>query len=522
VQLGADQVTYQYDAAGNVVQENGSRQSQWDVADQLRQFATWTGAGTAPTLLAYYVYAGGQRVKKLTQTSADTWQVTVYVGDGFEHRYEVSQGSLAGEQTQVAVLDGQHRLYQRRTGDALGDQRPASLYALDDHLGSTAAQTDAGGQLVSREEYYPFGETSFGSTQKQRYRFCGKELDEESGLYYYGMRYYAAWLCRFVSVDPLAAKYAFYTPYQYAGNRPINFIDLDGAEPATPGGGSTTLRPDNSMPAVSTRVALHAPPIQLHNTKPLATNSSAQSPARANQAVIRQGPTTPYEIEQHQMNQVRAKVAQNIANLPELDQAGMNGIHTGLRVVAEIEGAKSTISLVKALPKIVKAAPQVLQAAPKILALVSTARQVTTTTESLMTVYRGTSLTSEIEFFEETQVLMSDAARIGYREAGYNVEAGIKYSEEIHRLNLAHYSGDIAKYAEAHGAQGAELAGELGRPRTLISVTTDPTIAQKFSQGGAIFEGQVPASQLTKQSLPGATEQEYLLQNASYLFKRTH
>ena len=44
------------------------------------------------------------------------------------------------------------------------------------------------------------------------------------------MRYYAPWLCRFVSVDPLAAKYAYYTPYQYAGNKPIIAVDVDGLE----------------------------------------------------------------------------------------------------------------------------------------------------------------------------------------------------------------------------------------------------------------------------------------------------
>ena len=65
----------------------------------------------------------------------------------------------------------------------------------------------------------------------KRYKYCGKERDEETGLYYYGMRYYADWLCRFVSVDPLQFKYPYYTPYQYAGNRPITCIDLDGAEP---------------------------------------------------------------------------------------------------------------------------------------------------------------------------------------------------------------------------------------------------------------------------------------------------
>ena len=53
-------------------------------------------------------------------------------------------------------------------------------------------------------------------------------------LYYYGARYYAAWLCRFVSVDPLQHKYPYYTPYQYAGNKPITFIDLDGLEPMIP------------------------------------------------------------------------------------------------------------------------------------------------------------------------------------------------------------------------------------------------------------------------------------------------
>ncbi|GGG60520.1 SpvB/TcaC N-terminal domain-containing protein [Hymenobacter glacieicola] len=232
MQVGLATLAYQYDAVGNVVQENNTRHFQWDAANQLRAFATWSGAGSKPTLLAQYVYAGGQRVKKLTQTGTTTWQVTVYA-DGLDHRYEVSGGTIV-EQTQLQVLDGQSRLYQRRTGASLGDERPAGLYGLDDHLGSTAVQLATNGNLVSREEYYPFGETSFGGHERQRYRFCGKERDQENGLYYYGMRYYAACLCRFVSVDPLAEKYDFLTSYQYASNRPISFIDLDGAEATAP------------------------------------------------------------------------------------------------------------------------------------------------------------------------------------------------------------------------------------------------------------------------------------------------
>jgi RHS repeat-associated protein len=83
---------------------------------------------------------------------------------------------------------------------------------------------------VNREEYYPFGETCFGAFAKKRYRYVGKEKDNETGLYYYGARYYAAWTCRFVSVDPLADRYMYLTPYNYAGNKPIGDLDIDGMQ----------------------------------------------------------------------------------------------------------------------------------------------------------------------------------------------------------------------------------------------------------------------------------------------------
>jgi RHS repeat-associated protein len=60
----------------------------------------------------------------------------------------------------------------------------------------------------------------------------GKERDEETGLYYYGFRYYAAWIARFINVDPLQHEYPHYTPFQYAGNKPVTYVDLDGLEEA--------------------------------------------------------------------------------------------------------------------------------------------------------------------------------------------------------------------------------------------------------------------------------------------------
>jgi RHS repeat-associated protein len=113
-------------------------------------------------------------------------------------------------------------------------------YQYDNHLGSACLELDDTGQIISYEEYHPFGTTSYRAGRSatevslKRYKYCGKEQDEETGLYYYGMRYYAAWLCRFVSVDPLQFKYPHYTPYQYAGNKPVSFIDLDGGEETEP------------------------------------------------------------------------------------------------------------------------------------------------------------------------------------------------------------------------------------------------------------------------------------------------
>jgi RHS repeat-associated protein len=142
-------------------------------------------------------------------------------------------------------MDDSKRMASVRKGSDFGDTTPEVKYNMDDHLGSSNLSVDENGTLVNREEYYPFGETSFGSYGKKRYRFCGKEKDEESGLYYYGARYYSPWTCRFISVDPLAEKYAHLTPYNYAGNKVINYIDIDGmqgsGEKTTPEGGGSSV-----------------------------------------------------------------------------------------------------------------------------------------------------------------------------------------------------------------------------------------------------------------------------------------
>ena len=93
--------------------------------------------------------------------------------------------------------------------------------------------------VVTGNDYYPGGMQMPGrkyqqGTSSYRYGFNGKEQDKETygdgNEYDYGFRIYNPRLGRFLSVDPLTINYPWYTPYQFAGNKPIIAIDLDGLE----------------------------------------------------------------------------------------------------------------------------------------------------------------------------------------------------------------------------------------------------------------------------------------------------
>jgi RHS repeat-associated protein len=86
---------------------------------------------------------------------------------------------------------------------------------------------------MGTKDYYPFGmvmqEQSF-SIAAYKYGFNGKEKDDETGTQNYGMRIYNSNLGKFLSVDPFYEGFPYYSPYQFAGNKPIWAIDLDGME----------------------------------------------------------------------------------------------------------------------------------------------------------------------------------------------------------------------------------------------------------------------------------------------------
>lgn len=115
----------------------------------------------------------------------------------------------------------------------------------DKKIGHTSDDTTIdyyNADVVSAQDYYPSGMLMSGRTYSiantnYRYGFNGKEKDNKDGVvqYDYGFRIYDPRLVKFKSVDPLMGSFPWNSPYSYAENDPINSLDLDGAEKASPG-----------------------------------------------------------------------------------------------------------------------------------------------------------------------------------------------------------------------------------------------------------------------------------------------
>ncbi|WP_317047495.1 RHS repeat domain-containing protein [Chryseobacterium viscerum] len=86
-------------------------------------------------------------------------------------------------------------------------------------------------EITDANDYYPFGMNHLktGNASYKNYKYNGKEL-QESGMYDYGARFYMPDIGRWGVIDPLAEKMTRYSPYNYAFNNPIRFIDPDGRE----------------------------------------------------------------------------------------------------------------------------------------------------------------------------------------------------------------------------------------------------------------------------------------------------
>ncbi|MDY0393069.1 MAG: RHS repeat-associated core domain-containing protein, partial [Candidatus Bipolaricaulis sp.] len=214
---------YTYDNHGNITAMPHLTQMDWDFKNQLH-------GATNGTFISYYVYdAAGNRVRKVV-VKGNITEERYYLGN-YEVFRKTNNGTLEIERSTVFVSDDKKKIAQIDDDGTTETIR----YQYDNHLGSASLELDQNAAIISYEEYHPFGTTSYrsGRTETEvslkRYKYVGKEWDEETGLYNYGFRMYAAWLGRFVSVDPMAHERSWLNPYNYCQNNPINRTDPMGA-----------------------------------------------------------------------------------------------------------------------------------------------------------------------------------------------------------------------------------------------------------------------------------------------------
>jgi RHS repeat-associated protein len=232
--------TYAYDLHGNITTMAHLPVMRWNYLDRLEATAQQVvNSGTPET--TYYVYdALGKRVRKVTERRAVQGQTAtrmkerLYVG-GIEiyREYGTAKNDIDLERETLHVMDDQQRvaLVETRTHGDDGSPSQLSRYQLASHLGSVSLELDEGGRLLSYEEYFPFGSTSYQSvdsaaqTSPKRYRYTRMERDDETGLSYHVARYYASWLGRWVSPDP-AGLVDGVDLYAYVRCNPIRFSDI--------------------------------------------------------------------------------------------------------------------------------------------------------------------------------------------------------------------------------------------------------------------------------------------------------
>lgn len=228
-----EEIASAFDANGNLLELQAGQALTWDRRNQLQQ--------VRPVIREYgvddserYIYnASGQRTRKIktTQAKAVTHSAEVRYLPGLEIRSDTATGEILYVVTaQASRSDVRVLHWQSPPPGGIGNDQVR--YSLNDHLGSSLLELDNDAQIISQEGYYPFGGTSWWAARNaveasyKTVRYSGKERDV-TGLYYYGLRYYAPWLQRWINPDP-AGTVAGLNVYAFVGNNPISAADRNG------------------------------------------------------------------------------------------------------------------------------------------------------------------------------------------------------------------------------------------------------------------------------------------------------
>lgn len=227
---------YDYDIHGSMINLNRRPQDyrlRWDYRDMIHHVNLGGGGQT------WYNYdTAKQRTRKRIERRGGVVEERSYLSGMELYRRTNGTGLVEEIETHHLFADDQRVLIIEdvlETDSTDLGTRTLYRYQLGNHLGSVCVELDGSAAVVTYEEYHPYGTTAYhaGHTEVEvnlkRYCYTGKERDEESGLYYHGARYYAAWLARWVTSDPLALIDDINT-YQFVRLNPVLYTDHKGTQ----------------------------------------------------------------------------------------------------------------------------------------------------------------------------------------------------------------------------------------------------------------------------------------------------
>ena len=235
IEAGPYTAIYQHDIHGNMTKMPHLTEMAWNFMDQLTM-VNLLGGG-----LAFYVFGlGGMRIRKVIERLGGKKTERICLG-AVEIYREYQNNTKKLERSTLHISDNTGRIAQVDTKlldeDNTDPANPLNTnlirYQYTNHLGSATLETDEDGTVISYEEYHPYGSSAYRSSKSgvnlslKRYRFSGKELDDETGFYYFGARFYAAWLGRWTSSDP-AGFIGGINLFRYCSNNPIMLRDPNG------------------------------------------------------------------------------------------------------------------------------------------------------------------------------------------------------------------------------------------------------------------------------------------------------
>lgn len=224
-------VAVEFDANGNQQALAPGQALTWNLRNQLDGVVLVRRENAPDDIERYRYDNGGQRIRKIQTTLGAT---RIHIREvrylpGLEIRTRDNERleviTLQAGRCTVRYL---HWTQGRPSAIAANSLR----YSFGDHLGSSSLELDDQADLISQESYLPYGATAWAASRStveadyRTIRYSGKERDA-SGLYYYGQRYYAPWLQRWISPDPAGAVDGL-NLYGMVGNNPLRFVDHQG------------------------------------------------------------------------------------------------------------------------------------------------------------------------------------------------------------------------------------------------------------------------------------------------------